>query len=295
MNSELFLERRRLIKKCFSYRAMTVVLALGLTGLLLSKTNEKIQELNFIDDCIVKIIIDGGISPEKMDVSKIDNLIEQDKIKAIIVEVNSPGGESAHSERIYSSIRKLSEKKPVVTKMMSVACSGGFMIAMAGDYIFASNTTMTGSIGVVLPTFNFTGVIEKIGIESKVLRSGSVKYFPNRFEKISPEAEETLQEALVSTHNFFKELVSSRRNIPLEDLEILADGRIYTGRQAKELKLIDDTYGTETEIKDWLVKHKGIDKALEIKNVDISIPDSISRMPIKFLVDTALGYLGINF
>ncbi|MGL4226232.1 MAG: signal peptide peptidase SppA, partial [Rickettsia sp.] len=181
----------------------------------------------------------------------------------LIVNVNSPGGTVVGSEKIYNMLRKISEKKPVVIVMGTMAASGGYLISLGGDYIVSHNGTITGSIGVILQTAEVTELAQKLGIKFNNFKSGELKAVPNPTEKLTEEVRVAIMENIEDTYNFFLELVSERRNLPIEAVKKLADGRVYSGRQALKLKLVDAIGSEDTALK-WLQ---------EVKKVNLTVKD----------------------
>ncbi len=167
-----------------------------------------------------------------------DEQAEEDRrVKAIILRINSPGGSVVGSDEIYRALRQL--KKPVVASMAEVAASGGYYIACGADYIIANPNTFTGSIGVIAQIPNAAELFDKLGIEAVILRSGPRKAEGNIFEKLSPEAREILQRLIDEAFETFVQVVAEGRDMSVEEVRELADGRVYNGRQALALGLID--------------------------------------------------------
>ena len=161
-------------------------------------------------------------------------------VKAIVLRVNSPGGGVAPSQEIYDEIVKIKEKKKVVASMGSVAASGGYYIASPADKIVANAGTLTGSIGVIMEIPNVSGLMEKIGVTTQVVKSGKHKDIASVFKTMTPEEKKILQTVLDDVHDQFIEDVSNARGMKPEDVRKLADGRIFTGRMAKEAGLVDE-------------------------------------------------------
>jgi protease-4 len=172
----------------------------------------------------------------------IDELRDYDKdpsIKAIVLRINSPGGAVAPSQEIYEEIKKIKKKKKIVVSMGAVAASGGYYIAAPADRIVANPGTLTGSIGVIMELPNVSELMKKIGVETQVIKSGRHKDMASVFKKLGPEEKKILQDVLDDVHEQFIQAVSEARGIDFAEIRKLADGRIFTGRKAKELGLID--------------------------------------------------------
>ncbi len=175
--------------------------------------------------------------------STVDELKEYSKdssIKAIVLRIDSPGGAVAPSQEIYSEIIKIKEKKIVVVSMGSVAASGGYYIAAPADKIVANAGTLTGSIGVIMEIPNVQGLMEKIGVKAQVIKSGKHKDIASAYKTMSPEEKAILQEVLDDVHDQFIRAVADARGLEFDELKKLADGRIFSGRMAKEIGLVDE-------------------------------------------------------
>jgi protease-4 len=189
----------------------------------------------------VALVRVAGVIIDSTDV--VEELKEYSKdasVKAIVLRVNSPGGGVAPSQEIYEEIVKIKEKKKVVASMGSVAASGGYYIASPADKIVANAGTLTGSIGVIMEIPNVSGLMEKIGVNTQVVKSGKHKDIASVFKTLTPEEKKILQTVLDDVHDQFIEDVSDARGMQPEEIRKLADGRIFTGRMAKEAGLVDE-------------------------------------------------------
>ena len=170
--------------------------------------------------------------------------------------------------------------------MRDVAASGGYMISLAADRVFAYKGTITGSIGVVMQSAEFVDLANKLGIQFSSFKSSPLKAAPNTFEKVTPEIREALQSVIDDSYQTFFDLVSERRKIQPSVLKQIADGRIYTGNQAVKLNLIDEI-GDEDSAIEWLQKNKGIDKSVDIVDIDlVQTPNKLES-----LLDKATSFL----
>jgi len=173
---------------------------------------------------------------------------ESPKVKAIVLRVDSPGGVVGACQEIYEKVKKVKEKKPVVVSMGSVAASGGLYISVGASKIVANPGTITGSIGVILQTYNVRKLAEKIGVEVITVKSGRFKDLLNPFKEPDPESIKIVQQLIDDSYRQFVEAVAEGRNLPVEKVKEFADGRIFTGRQAKELGLVDYLGGFERAV-----------------------------------------------
>ncbi len=208
------------------------------------------ESLNFkkvLDrDRLELVSLDGAITGARSSVSgamsvrdRLRDLIEDDSVKGVLLSINSPGGTVGASKELYEAVKDLSEKKPVVVSMLDQATSGGYYAASPATKIYANAGTLTGSIGVILSGFNAKELLDRVGIQSKTIKTGPYKDIFSSFRETSEPERQLLQELLQSTYEEFISDVSKGRKLDLEVVRKLADGRIYTGRQAKENKLVD--------------------------------------------------------
>lgn len=215
-------------------------------------------------DYIASIEINGIIIEDLDRIRKLSDLADDNKIKAVIVHINSPGGSIVGSELLYNAFRKISEQKPIISVMGSVATSGGYMIALGTDYIFCQNGTMTGSIGVLMQMAEITELAENLGIKFENFKSSELKAAPNPTEKITPAVRDAVMNSIYDAHDYFIELVAKHRKMNLKFARDIADGRVYTGRQAVDNNIVDEI-GFEDDALKWLQAERDVDSKLKIK------------------------------
>ena len=189
--------------------------------------------------------------------------LERDNAKALLIRIDSPGGTTAGSEALYTEIRKVAAKKPVVAVMDTVAASGGYITAIAADHIVARGNTITGSIGVIFTYPDASKLLDTIGVKMEDIKSAELKAEPAPYHPTSDKARAVMQEMVADGFDWFKGLVSERRKIAPDKTAVLADGRVYSGRQAVANGLIDEL-GGEDEAMAWLAKEKKINDKLEL-------------------------------
>ena len=187
---------------------------------------------------------------------------EDSAVKGIIIRVNTPGGGVVESAQIHDKIVEIQKeaKKPVYISMGSMAASGGYYISASADKIFASPETLTGSLGVIMQGINYAGLAEKYGVKFETIKSGEFKDIMSPSREMTDEERDILQEMINNSYNGFVKVISDGRGIPQEEVKRIADGRIYDGRQAKELKLIDD-FGYFETVVDVMKKDHKLDDA----------------------------------
>jgi protease-4 len=199
---------------------------------------------------------------------------EENSVKAVIVNIDSPGGGIVGSEILFDDLRSIAAKKPMVVLMGSVAASGGYMAAIASDHIIAHNGTLTGSIGVLMESPEFTDLANKIGVKFNSYKSSPLKGSPSPFEKSNPLVDHVIKESITDSYQFFSDLVRDRRGAKINKnfSNTAFDGRIFTGRQALEAGLIDEIGGQEKAIS-YLEANKIDVKKLPVREIEISKKD----------------------
>jgi len=225
-------------KGCIAASVFLLLIAgLSLVLALLSDTSP------VLGSKVALVKIEGVLGVDIDALQVVDELKEYRKdgsVKAVVVRINSPGGAVAPSQEIYEEIRRLKKEKVVVASMGSLAASGGYYIAVAADHIVANPGTMTGSIGVIMELPNVAGLMEKVGIRHQIIKSGRHKDMASVFRDLSKEERRLLQQLLDDVHDQFIEAVADGRGMDGGVIRPLADGRVFTGRQAVGLGLVDE-------------------------------------------------------
>jgi protease-4 len=199
---------------------------------------------------------------------------EDSRVKAIVLEIDSPGGEVTASDAIYSAVVKARARKPVVVYMDSLAASGGYYVSCGGKFLMANETTITGSIGVIIQTLNYEQLFNKVGLASVVFKSGKFKDMLNGARPITPEERELVQNFIMKTYDKFLGVVAKERKLPADMLRnTIADGRILSGKEALENKLIDGL----GELDDAFSKAKELANAPDARVVKYGPPFSLAR------------------
>jgi protease-4 len=235
--------KRHLLRKAFWLFAV----GLGLLTLI----NLFFPDLDLsTDDRIALIRVEGVILDSQTTIGELKRFSENPSVKAIVIRIDSPGGGVVPSQEIYDAVKRVRNKhnKAVIASMGSVAASGGYYIAAATDRIVANPGTLTGSIGVIMETANVEGLLQKIGVEGIVIKSGKFKDVGSPLRKMSADERGLLQAVMDDVHKQFIEAVAEGRSLELRAAQALADGRIFTGRQAKEAKLVDELGDLEDAI-----------------------------------------------
>jgi len=208
--------------------------------LVVSLTLALFQKSIPLGNKVALVSIEGPIIDSLDVVDEIKEHVKDHSIKAIILRIDSPGGAVGPSQEIYDEVKKASGEKHIVVSMGSIAASGGYYIASPADMIFANPGTLTGSIGVIMEIPNLEGLMTKIGVRTEVIKSGRHKDMASAFRKMEKEDRELLQGVLDNVHEQFIRAVAEGRKLSVDGIRPIADGRIFTGEQAKGLRLVDE-------------------------------------------------------
>ena len=197
---------------------------------------------------VIGVGADRGLDPESI-IRTLGEYRDDPAVRAVVLRIDSPGGVVAPTQEIFTAVRRLREaKKPVVASLGSVAASGGYYVAVSADRIFASPGTLTGSIGVVMQLANVEGLLKKVGVEYVVVKAGAYKDVGNFARAMTPEERRILQSLLDDVYDQFISAVAEGRGLEPAAVRAFAEGRIYSGRQAHGLKMVDDLGGLEDAI-----------------------------------------------
>jgi len=267
LDADLIVDRRRMRRRLTFWRATTIaVIVLGIAGAAALASN-RIRGLG-VRPYIARVTISGLIRGDQDRVEQLDRLAKSSLARAVIVHVDSPGGTTAGSEQLFDSLSRLREKKPLVVVVDSLAASGGYITAVAADHIVAQQTSLVGSIGVLFQYPNFADLLDKIGVKVESVKSTPLKAAPNGFEPTSPEARAALESIIQDSYAWFKGIVQDRRHLTGTELQTASDGRVFTGHQAVDVKLIDEIGDEQTALA-WLGKAKNIDTKLPVRDYDL--------------------------
>ncbi|MDD5712429.1 MAG: signal peptide peptidase SppA [Smithellaceae bacterium] len=192
-----------------------------------------------LKDKVGVVTIDGIIADSQDTVSQLEEFGDDDTIKAVVLRIDSPGGSVAPSQEIYSAVLDLKKKKKVVVSMASICASGGYLIACGADRIVANPGTITGSVSAVMHFVNVEDLLKKIGLKTGVVKSGKFKDIGSPVREMTPEEKALLQGMVDDIYDQFLEIVAKGRGMRKEDVKAISEGRIYTGRQALKLGLVD--------------------------------------------------------
>jgi protease-4 len=215
---------------------------------------------------VARLTVKGLITEDRKLVEQLAEVAKDPRVKALIVEIDSPGGSVAGGESLHDAIAAVAETKPVVAVMDGIATSAGYMIAVPAARIFAQPATLTGSIGVLLPTGEASGLLKTLGITVDDITSGALKDQPNYTKPLTPEGRAVLQGLVMDMYDQFVAMVAEGRGMDPDKVRALGDGRAYTGRQALKLGLVD-AFGGEPQARAWLAEAKGVPASLPVEQV----------------------------
>lgn len=200
------------------------------------------------NDRIAMLRVEGLIMNTRATLKWMDRIQKDDSIKAVLLRVDSPGGGAAASQELYEAIANLRKKKPVVAYMGSVAASGGLMVAMAAPVVVANPSTVTGSIGVKMDVPQLQGLMQKLGVGQETLTTGAYKDAGSPFRPMTDKDRSYLNGVLQDMHSQFVDLVAKNRKLSTQQVQAIADGRIFTGREALKLGLVDHVGGQDVAL-----------------------------------------------
>jgi protease IV len=290
LDSDVIVDRRRIRRKLTFWRvaaALVAIAAIVTIGVMVRDGRDALTA----SGSIARITIEGLIRSDQDRVAALERLANS-KAAAVVVHINSPGGTTAGSEQLYDALVALKAKKPLVVVVEGLAASGGYITAIAADHIVAQQTSLVGSIGVLFQFPNFTDLLKTVGVKVEEVKSSPLKAAPNGFEPTSPEARAALDDLVKDSYAWFRGLVKERRGMDDALLDKVADGRVFTGHQAVDLKLIDQLGDEKTAVA-WLVAQKGVKGDLPVRDFNLS-PRFGDLTFLRTAASITLDALGLN-
>lgn len=284
------MKRNDSLSKYFKKRKKIVSLFLGVAFII--STLVLLSESKFSQkETIAKINLEGIISDKYDFIDRLENIDKNENIKGLLVVVNSPGGTFVSSKEVYDTLEKISKKIPTSVYMREIATSGAYLASLGVDKIFANNGTITGSIGVILQTAELTSLLEKVGIQPIVIKSGQLKAVPNPLENVDEENLSYMKKIIDRLQKEFIELVEKKRNLGFEAKSKISDGRIFTSKQAKALNLID-YIGNESDAIEWIKSEGNLSDEVNILELD-SINSFLDLLKLNVL-KKSFNYFNLN-
>jgi protease-4 len=272
--TDYLLDRRRLRRKLGWWR-MSAIAAAGFAALVAFSKFSGADSTDKLTPHLARLSLQGLIVGDKDTIDLIKKIGESSQAKAVLLAIDSPGGTTAGSERIYDELRRLNEKKPVVAVVGTLAASGAYIAALGAEAIVAEGNSLVGSIVVLFQYPNFYKLLDSVGVKVEEVKSSPLKAAPNGFEPTSDAAKAAIASLVADSYGWFKGLVKERRHLDDAELAKVADGRVFTARQGVPLKLVD-AIGGEREAVSWLETNKNIAKDLPVR--DWKKKSSIERL-----------------
>src|SRR5690348_3037718 len=289
LDADAIVDRRRMRRKLTFWRisaALVTLIAIGGAAYLFVPGSRLMPPGAYI----ARIKIQGLIRGNQERVEALSRLARS-RARAVIVHIDSPGGTTAGSEQLYDALRELQDKKPMVVVVDGLAASGAYIAALSADHIIVNETSLVGSIGVLFQYPNFTDVLKTIGIKVEEVKSSPLKAAPNGFEPTSPEARAAIEAIVLDSYAWFKGLVKDRRKMDDQQVAQVSDGRVFTGRQAAGLKLVDGL-GNEKAALDWLEKEKKVPANTPVR--DYSLQPRFSELSFLHVAVWSFEAVGLS-
>ena len=265
LEADLVVDRLRLKRRLIVWRVFAVA-AFVLALLATAGIGHQGGHLLGLRPHLARLRIDGIITEDRDRLDLIDAATKDAAVKGMILDIDSPGGSVSGGESLHDAVARFAARKPVVVVMGGVAASAGYMIAVPAARIFASNSTLTGSIGVILQSPDVSGLLGKLGINVDELVSGPLKGQPSVVKPLSPAGRDMLQGVVMDLYGQFVDMVAAGRHMDPARVRALGDGRPYTGHQAVALGLIDQV-GDERDARQWLAKDRNLPATMPVETL----------------------------
>lgn len=263
LDADNLIVRRKMRRRVSFWRAICIALGVVTLVALAYGSNGSGFNLGKRADHVARIRVEGMITGDTKTLDMLRKIEKAKQVKALLVHIDSPGGTTAGSEAIYERLRAIAKDRPVVAVMNTVAASGGYITAIAADHIVARGNTITGSVGVIFQWAQVKQLLNSIGISMQERKSGALKAEPNMFSDPTAETLAVTDEMIRDSFVWFTDLVKERRKLSAPQMTLIADGRVFTGRQALTARLVDKL-GGEDEAIDWLSTEHKISKDMKV-------------------------------
>jgi len=280
------LEQKTALKKISRWRFLSIILVVFLLFKFFFVADFKFLQ----QDYVAQIWIKGFISDNYLIQKKITNVIKNPRVKALIVNIDSPGGTFVGGEKIYQLLKKHSKTKPIIALLGNQATSAGYLISLGADYIIANQASLTGSVGVLLQSVEVSDLARKLGIKPLIIKSNVFKAVPHPAQAITDRDQRYLQDLVNQSQEIFLSILAQRRSniISKENLLDIAKGKVYIGKKAAEIGLIDQV-GGYSEVMLWLKKHQ-----IDTSNiVNINIYQNNKNVFVDLFKNSAFTKLGL--
>ncbi|MBO1073017.1 signal peptide peptidase SppA [Roseomonas marmotae] len=262
LQPDLLVDRRRLKRQLLVWRVLAVLLA-ALAAFVAFRGATSLAGRGHL----VRLKVEGAITDDYRVSDTLEAAARNSAVKGLILSIDSPGGTVSGGEALHAAVARFQQRKPVVAVMRGTAASAAYMAALPAERIFARESTITGSIGVLMQSFDVSELLEAIGVQPETLTSGPLKAQPSPFQPLTPEGRAAMQSVINDLQSQFVGMVAEGRHMTVEEVRPLADGRVYTGRQALSLKLVD-AIGGEPQARAWLAEARQIPANIPVRDLD---------------------------
>ncbi|MFQ3622157.1 MAG: signal peptide peptidase SppA [Acetobacteraceae bacterium] len=263
LETDLLIDRRRLKRSLALWRGVAILAVLGALGIAAAEMG---PARGLLGGHVARLTVSGLITEDRDRDRALAEVARDERARALVVVIDSPGGTVSGGEALHRALARVAESKPVVAVLGGTAASAGYMVALPAARIFAREATVTGSIGVILQTTEFSGLLERLGIRAESITSGRLKDQPSPFRPLTDEGRAALDAVVRDLHAQFVAMVARARAMPDDEVRRLADGRVLTGRQAVAERLVD-AIGGEAEARAWLAAERGIPASLPVRDI----------------------------
>lgn len=264
LDSDILIDRRRLRRRLTFWRVLAIFAIIAAISFAVAKGER--EPFSVIGrDHIARITVSGFIGDNRKRHELLEKLRKDDHVKAVIVAIDSPGGTTVGGEALYQDLRELADAKPVAAVCGTVAASAAYLAGIATDYIVARGNTVTGSVGVIFQWADVSDLLSKVGVKVDEVRSGPLKAEPSPFSPVTDEAKQLAEQLVKESQGWFVDLVTERRKNVTPSLDEIKTGRIYTGREALKVGLIDAIGDERTAIK-WFTDVRKVKTGLKVRD-----------------------------
>jgi protease-4 len=265
LDSDILIDRRRLKRNLIVWRVLAILAIVAAIVFALAKNDDALSAFGLGRDHIARVTISGFIGDSRQRHELLRKLGKNERVKAVIVDVDSPGGTTTGGEALYEDLRELAKTKPVAAVFGTVAASAAYLCGIGTDYIVARGNTITGSVGVIFQWADVTELLTKVGVKVDEIRSGPLKAKPSPFTPADEASKQLTEELVKDSQGWFLGLVSERRKAAASSIDEIKTGRIYTGREALKIGLIDAIGDEQTAIK-WFTDERKVAPNLKVKD-----------------------------
>jgi protease-4 len=293
LDADLLADRRRLRRRLTLWRALAILALFGALALVAGVRETPTALTGGAH--VLRLPVSGFIREDRRLLQALERAATDDSVRAVLVAIDSPGGTVAGGEALHGALARIAERKPVVALMGATAASAGYMVALPAHRVIARDATLTGSIGVLLQSFNVAELLDRAGVQAQVIASGPLKDQPSMFRPLTEEGRAALERVIGDLHAQFVAMVVAGRRMDPAQARALADGRVFTGRQAVEAGLVD-AIGGEREARAWLAAERQVPETLPARDLQTrSAAERLLSSATESVMKTLLAeWLGVD-